>query len=177
MVAESALQMSALIEDLLLFSRTGRTEMSIGSVDMNQVIEEALSLLSVEVEERNTEWVIGQLPAVHGDHALLRQVWANLIGNAVIYTRNRETARIEVDTQEGNGETIFRITDNGVGFDIHYADRLFGVFQRLHTIDEFEGTGIGPATVQRIINRHGGRIWAEGSLERGATFHFTLPVP
>ena len=177
MITGSALQMSALIEDLLHFSKTGRAEMRFDKLDMNQVIEEALSLLSVEVEDRSIEWVIGQLPAVLGDHALIRQVWVNLVGNAVKYTRNRETARIELAAQEGNGETVFRIADNGVGFDMNYADRLFGVFQRLHTSDEFEGTGIGLATVQRIINRHGGRIWAQGSLDHGATFYFTLPVP
>jgi light-regulated signal transduction histidine kinase (bacteriophytochrome) len=145
------------------------------SLDMNKALREALTLLKESYAGRTIEWVIGELPSVKGDYALLRQVWANLLGNAVKYTRQRAVARIEISARAGDGEIIFAVADNGVGFDMNYAGKLFGVFQRLHSQEEFEGTGIGLATVRRIITRHGGRVWAEAEPDRGATFYFTLP--
>jgi PAS domain S-box-containing protein len=175
-IAASARQMGVLIDDLLQFSRTGRAEIRQERVDMNKVLEEVLGTLQEGCAGRAIEWDIEELPLVRGDFALLRQVWANLLENAVKYTRTRETARIKVSSHRENGEDIFTVTDNGVGFDMQYAGKLFGVFQRLHPQEEFEGTGIGLATVQRIIKRHGGRVWAEAELNRGATFYFTLPL-
>jgi signal transduction histidine kinase len=175
-IADSARQMGVLIDDLLQFSRTGRQEMRRESLNMNQALQEALSPLKESNLARCIEWVIADLPSVRGDYALLRQVWSNLLGNAAKYTRPREIARIEVSARKGNGEIIFAVKDNGVGFDMQYISNLFGVFQRLHSLEEFEGTGIGLATVQRIISRHGGRIWAEAELNQGATFYFTLPI-
>lgn len=175
-IAASARQMGALIDDLLQFSRTGRAEMQQNNVDMNQLLREVMLSLREPSAGRAIDWIICELPIVRGDNALLRQVWANLLGNAVKYTRTRETARIEVSTREGDSEIIFVVEDNGVGFDMQYAGKLFGVFQRLHSQEEFEGTGIGLATVQRIITRHGGRVWAEAEPDKGATFYFSLPT-
>ncbi|MDD2365694.1 MAG: DUF3365 domain-containing protein [Desulfuromonadaceae bacterium] len=175
-IASSARQMGILIDDLLQFSRTGRAEMRNEVIDMNQLINEVIEMLDDGSRSPKIEWAIEKLPQVRGDYALIRQVWANLLGNAVKYTRSNETARIEVSSNFENGETVFAVKDNGVGFDMQYVSKLFGVFQRLHSQEQFEGTGIGLATVQRIINRHGGRVWAEGKLNHGAAFYFTLPV-
>ena len=174
-IAASARQMGTLIDDLLQFSRTGRAEMRRESMDMNQALNEALTQLQDSSSGRTVEWVIPDLPSVRGDYALLRQVWVNLLANAVKYSRTRDVARIEVSVRQEKDEIIFAVTDNGVGFDMQYIGKLFGVFQRLHPVEEFEGTGIGLATVQRIINRHGGRVWAEGELDKGARFCFSLP--
>ncbi|MEI6206805.1 MAG: ATP-binding protein [Desulfuromonadales bacterium] len=174
-IAASARQMGTLIDDLLQFSRTGRAEMRTEKMEMNLVVKEALALVQDSCADRNIEWVIADLPAVRGDYALLRQVWANLLGNASKYTRSKDVAQIAVRAHEENGEILFVVEDNGVGFDMQYVNKLFGVFQRLHSQEEFEGTGIGLATVQRIISRHGGRVWAEGELNRGARFYFSLP--
>lgn len=174
-IAASACQMGVLIDDLLQFSRTGRAEMVQKSMSMNQALQEALIPLKIPADGRVIEWDIGDLPSVRGDYALLRQVWANLLDNAVKYTRTREVARIKVSASEENGKIVFVVADNGVGFDMQYAGKLFGVFQRLHALEDFEGTGIGLATVQRIIKRHGGSVWAEAELNRGARFYFSLP--
>jgi signal transduction histidine kinase/ABC-type amino acid transport substrate-binding protein len=174
-IADSARQMGKLIDDLLQFSRTGRAEMSLALLDMNKTLEEALIVLQDSYARRIVEWDIGKLPSVSGDYPLLRQVWVNLLGNALKYTGTREIARITVSAREDNGEFIFVVADNGVGFDMQYVDKLFGVFQRLHRTEEFEGTGIGLATVDRIIARHGGRVWAEAEPNQGAKFFFTLP--
>jgi light-regulated signal transduction histidine kinase (bacteriophytochrome) len=174
-IAASARQMGVLIDDLLQFSRTGRAEMLLKNISMNQAFQEALTPLKVHLAGRAIEWVIGDLPSVCGDYALLRQVWANLLDNAVKYTRTRGVARIEVSASEENGKVVFIVADNGVGFDMQYAGKLFGVFQRLHALEEFEGAGIGLAIVHRIITRHGGTVWAEAELNRGARFYFTLP--
>jgi signal transduction histidine kinase len=174
-IAGSARQMGVLIDDLLQFSRTGRQELRREILDMNRPFQDALSPLKESNYGRTIEWDIADMPFVRGDHALLRQVWANLLCNAVKYTRPIETARIKVSAQKRDEEIIFAVKDNGVGFDMQYVGKLFGVFQRLHSLDEFEGTGIGLATVQRIINRHGGRVWVEAELNQGATFYFTLP--
>ena len=144
---------------------------------MGEALREALELLQRETGERDIEWSIEPLPRVVGDHALLRQVWANLLGNAVKYSRGRTPARIEVGVRdsEGRSDDVFWVRDNGVGFDMRYAHKLFGVFQRLHSAAEFEGTGIGLANVERIINRLGGRVWAEAEVDKGAEFYFSLP--
>jgi PAS domain S-box-containing protein len=175
-ISRSVREMGVLIDDLLQFSRTGRAELQITDVDMEEALREALEPLQRDLEDRDIEWSIGALPHVVGDHALLRQVWANLLGNAVKYTRGRTPARIEVGARDdGNNEDVFWVRDNGVGFDMAYVHKLFGVFQRLHDSSEFEGTGIGLANVQRIINRLGGRVWAEGAVGSGAMFFFSLP--
>jgi signal transduction histidine kinase len=175
-IADAARQMGHLIDDLLVFSRMGRAELRQQSVDMNALVHEAVNNLQTELNGRNVKWNIGTLPQVQADAAMLRQVLVNLLGNAAKYTRPRNPAVIEVSCSSKNPKDFeFCVRDNGVGFDMNYADKLFGVFQRLHRADEFEGTGIGLANVRRIIARHGGRTWAEGKLDAGAAFFFTLP--
>jgi PAS domain S-box-containing protein len=179
-ISDSVREMGVLIDDLLQFSRVGRMEMQIADVDMEEVLAEAVAPIREETADRAIEWSIGPLPHVLGDHNLLRQVWANLVGNAVKYSRDRAPARIEIGAVHGDGDSrdhVFFVRDNGVGFDMQYADKLFRVFQRLHSSAEFEGTGIGLANVQRIITRLGGRVWAEAELDHGATFSFALPRP
>jgi PAS domain S-box-containing protein len=171
----SVRRMAELIDDLLNFSRTSRAEMRQRDLDMNKILDEVLRPLQDNCRDRKIEWVIGNLPSVNGDASLIRQVWVNLVDNAIKYTRRRADARIEIRGQDENDESIFVVEDNGVGFDMRYAHKLFGVFQRLHSEDQFEGTGIGLATVQRIIQRHGGRVWAEAELDKGARFYFSLP--
>lgn len=173
-ISASARKMGTLIDDLLRLSKSGRTEMRQERINMNQVLQDVLAPIRESTAGRAIEWLVGELPPVVGDQALLRQVWANLLENAVKYTKTRDLARIEISSREGVDETIFAVTDNGVGFDMQYAGKLFGAFHRLHSEDEFEGTGIGLATVQRIIKRHGGRVWAEAAVNRGATFYFAL---
>ncbi len=175
-ILESTKHAGALIEDLLSFSRTGRAEMQRILVGMNRLVEEVLSSVRVETEGRNLSWKVGQLPEVWGDPSMLRLVWQNLLSNAVKYTSTHDEATIEIGSTAEGDEAIFFVRDNGVGFDMRYADKLFGVFQRLHRAEEFEGTGIGLANVRRIVNRHGGRVWAEGSVGSGATFYFSLPL-
>jgi PAS domain S-box-containing protein len=175
-IADSARQMGALIDDLLIFSRMNRAELRQAKVSLDSLVHEAIDGLHGEMDGRHIRWKIASLPEVKADPAMLRQVWVNLIANAVKYSRPREPAEIEIgsiDTQ--NGELVFFVRDNGVGFDMQYAHKLFGVFQRLHRAEEFEGTGIGLANVRRIIHRHGGRTWAEGKVDGGATFFFSLP--
>ncbi len=175
LIREAANEMGRLIDHLLAFSRMGRSEMRLSLVDMNQVLHQALDDIRPELTERRIEWDLATLPKVYADPALMRQVWTNLLSNAVKYTRPRDPARVQVGCQDTQaGEWVFFVRDNGVGFDMKYAGKLFGVFQRLHRAAEFEGTGIGLANVRRIIARHGGHIWAEGKPDLGATISFTL---
>ncbi len=183
-ISESAKQMGGLIDDLLQFSRIGRAELRQGAVSLEQLVKETLASFEQDVDDRKISWTIGKLPDVHGDPSLLRQVFMNLIGNAVKYTRVRNEARIEVGMVSSNGaagngernpdEVVIYVRDNGAGFDPQYVHKLFGVFQRLHAAHEFEGTGIGLANVKRIVLRHGGRVWAEGNVNEGATFYVAL---
>ena len=175
-ISESAARMGSLIDDLLLFSRMGRDDLRATMVDLNQVVQEVLEDLRPDTEHRNIAWTIASLPRVAADRAMLRQVFANLIGNAVKYTRPREQATIEIGCHGSPDETVIFVRDNGAGFDMQYVQKLFGVFQRLHSAAEFEGTGIGLANVRRIVTRHGGRVWAEGAVGQGATFYVTLPT-
>ena len=175
-IAESTDRAGELIDDLLAFSRMVRAEIHRADVDMNRLVRQALDDLKLETEGRSIDWKIGELPEVQGDPSMLRLVMQNLLSNAVKYTYSRDEAVIEVGSKSDGDEAIFFVSDNGVGFDMQYVDKLFGVFQRLHRAEEFEGTGIGLATVRRIVNRHGGRTWAEGSVGSGATFYFSLAL-
>jgi len=174
-ITEAAQKMGTLIDDLLAFSRMGRTEIMKTRVDFGLLVKDIVKELAEEVKDRELEWEISVLPAVIGDTAMLRQVVYNLVANAIKYTRPVAPAKIEIGAVEQENETEFYIRDNGVGFDAAYVNKLFGLFQRLHRTDEFEGTGVGLAIVQRIVTRHGGRVWAEGAPGEGATFWFTLP--
>lgn len=177
-IAESAKQMGTLIDDLLAFSKMGRIEFSEAVVNLELLLKEVMEDLKPDLEGRTIEWNIGVLPCVPGDPSMLRQVFSNLLSNAVKFTAKRAEAKIEVgvafDRQLAH-ETVLFVRDNGDGFDMEYAHKLFGVFQRLHRASEFEGTGIGLANVRRIIERHGGRTWAEGAVGAGAVFYFSLP--
>jgi PAS domain S-box-containing protein len=176
MMLDSAKRMGNLIDDLLAFSRIGRAETQKTLVNLAQLVREALTEVREDTEGRNIAWKIGTLPDFYGDRSMLRLVLVNLISNAIKFTRTRTQAEIEIGSANGNGdELIVFIRDNGVGFDMKYVNKLFGVFQRLHQANEFEGTGIGLATVQRIIHRHGGNVWAEGVVDKGATFYFSAP--
>jgi len=174
-ISESAQQMGQLIDDLLSFSRMGRVELSKTAVNMNQLVQEAISILQPDTQGRDILWRIETLPEVNGDPALLKIVFTNLIANALKFTRSKPHALIEIGHRIGADETIFYVKDNGSGFDMKYVDKLFGLFQRLHRAEEFEGTGLGLANIRRIIHRHGGRTWAEGAVEQGAAVYFSLP--
>jgi Bacteriophytochrome (light-regulated signal transduction histidine kinase) len=174
-ILDSAKRMGELIDDLLAFSRVGRGEMHQITVSLRELLKEVVEELRPETAERKISWKFGELPDLHGDASLLRLVLANLVGNAVKFTRTRPRAEIEVGSfEDGRGVVVF-VKDNGVGFDMKYSNKLFRVFQRLHRREEFEGTGIGLATVQRIIHRQGGSVWAEGAVDGGAKFSFSVP--
>jgi light-regulated signal transduction histidine kinase (bacteriophytochrome) len=174
-ISDAAKKMGTLIDDLLDFSRMGRAAMQMRKVNLGKLLHEVMTELREETAGREILWKIGDLPDVYGDQSMLRLVLVNLVSNAVKFTYGRPQAEIEVGCSRRGDEFVCFIKDNGVGFDMEYADKLFGVFQRLHSSNEFEGTGIGLSLVQRIVSRHGGEIWAEGSVGKGATFYFTLP--
>jgi len=174
-IQENAQKMGQLIDDLLRLSRVSRVELNRSRLDMTRLVPEVLKEIQMAEPERSIHVQIGDLPAAHGDAALIRQLLANLLSNAVKFTRGKEGARIEVGSVERPGERVYYVRDNGVGFDMKYYKKLFGVFQRLVSESQFEGTGVGLAIVQRIVSRHGGRVWAEGEIQGGATFYFTLP--
>jgi signal transduction histidine kinase len=175
-VKENGDHMGHLIDDLLAFSRLGRQALRVQPVHTRAIVDRALAQLAPVIDGRHVDLVIGDLPDCDSDPALLEQVFVNLIGNAFKYSRKREDARIVVGAKQGDvgSGPVFFVKDNGAGFDMQYADKLFGVFQRLHRNQDFEGTGVGLAIVQRIVSRHGGRVWAEGKVNQGATFYFTL---
>jgi signal transduction histidine kinase len=167
-------EMSGIIEGLLNLSRLGRRELQKKMTSLDEIVQSVLADVQTGIHDRRIEWKVAALPAVECDAGLMKQVLLNLIGNSVKYTRRREAAVIEIGQATFGGEMVFFVRDNGAGFDMQYAEKLFGAFERLHRDDEFEGTGVGLATVRRIIQRHGGRIWAEAELDKGATFYFTL---
>jgi two-component system sensor kinase len=174
-IGKNARRMGQLIDDILAFSRIGRQEMRRTVVPMHDIVQEVYDELTRAEGERTIRLTLAPLPPAEGDPHLIRQVMQNLLGNSIKYTRPKETSEIEIGCSTVEGENLYYVRDNGVGFDMKYAGKLFGVFQRLHGDEEFEGTGIGLALVQRIISRHGGRIWGEGKRDEGATFYFTLP--
>jgi PAS domain S-box-containing protein len=175
MIEGAAKRMGVLIDDLLSFSRTGRVEMRKVEFSMKGLMLDSIRDLGAETGGRDISWDIGELPSVWGDPSLLKLVCDNLFSNAIKFTRTQPRTEIRIGCKEDGDEFIFSVRDNGVGFDMGNVDRLFGVFHRLHSQEEFEGTGIGLANVRRIISRHGGRTWAEGSTDEGAAFYFTLP--
>jgi PAS domain S-box-containing protein len=176
-ISDATVEMGQLIDDLLAFSRIARVQMYEGAVPLDGLIEDVIQGLEMATKGRHIIWKIAALPTAVGDRAMLKQVYANLVGNAVKYTRQRDPAEIEIGCAgEQDGRCVLFVRDNGAGFDMQYAHKLFGVFQRLHRAEEFEGTGIGLATVRRIVVRHGGTAWAEGKLNEGATVYFTLEV-
>ena len=166
--------MGRLVDELLALSRVGRQEPQLQITGLKSLFEEVRTELMKDTGDRQIKWKIASLPFVECDPTLMRQVVTNLLSNAVKYTRPRERAVIDVGQMQQGTETVVFVRDNGVGFNMKYADRLFGVFQRLHRAEDFEGTGVGLATVQRIIHKHNGRVWAEAELNQGATFYFTL---
>jgi PAS domain S-box-containing protein len=174
-IEEAILRMGLLVDDLLGYARLGRQSLQLRPTDMNALVAEVILMMQRECEGRDVEWRVARLPEVECDPILMSQVWQNLLSNALKYSRGRARALIEIDSMEQvGGPVVIRVRDNGAGFDMNYAQKLFGVFQRMHTDSEFEGTGVGLATVQRIIQKHGGRVWAEAEPGHGATFYFTL---
>ena len=167
--------MGNLVDDLLALSHLSRQALKAQSVQTIALIRRALEELGAETKGRQVEFAIGEMPECQADPNLLKQVWINLLSNALKYTRQRDPARIEIGWKRENDEQVFFVKDNGVGFDMQYAHKLFGVFQRLHRAEEYEGTGVGLAIVQRIVHRHGGRVWAESQVDGGAAFYFSLP--
>jgi light-regulated signal transduction histidine kinase (bacteriophytochrome) len=179
-ISRAARRMAALIDDLLSFSRMGRQEIATTRVALSALLREVLHDLEPETASRTIDWHIEDLPLISGDRSMLRVVLVNLISNALKFTQPRARAEITIGClrEYGNGnenEIVVFVRDNGVGFDMQYAGKLFGVFERLHSVEDFEGTGIGLANVRRVITRHGGRTWAEGKVDGGATFYFSLP--
>ncbi len=176
-ITDAARRMGALIDGLLSFSRLGRAALAQGVVDFDGLVASSRTALQQDCTGRTVRWEIAPLPPVQGDAVLLREVWANLLENALKYTRPREVAQIGIGWQPGeDGAPVFFVRDNGVGFDMAHAHKLFGVFQRLHHVRDFEGTGIGLALTRRIVERHGGRIWADSTPDAGSCFYFSLPA-
>lgn len=174
-ISESADKMSALIDDLLAFSRLGRAAMSPRKLDMEELVNSVFQELTTAKSRKRIDFQVDVVPPVMGDTSLLRQVWVNLISNAIKFSSKQKRAVINVHGENAEGEIVYSVQDNGAGFDMQYTHKLFGVFQRLHSTKEFEGNGVGLALVQRVVLRHGGRVWAEGQIGKGATFYFSLP--
>jgi signal transduction histidine kinase len=173
-IQEGTQKMGGMIDDLLNLARLDRRSMDLQMTSLNSLVQNVIQDLESETADRKIDWRVGSLPSVNCDPGLIQQVFANLLSNAVKYTRRRERAVIEIDQSTINGQLVLFVRDNGAGFDSKYSDKLFGAFQRLHTEQEFEGTGVGLATVQRIVRKHGGRIWADAETNKGATFYFSL---
>ena len=174
-IKSSAVQMSRLIEDLLAFSHLNRTELHMSAIDMKTMANSIYYEYSLPEQRENISFTVRDIPRAFGDPSLIRQVWANLISNAVKFSSKKDHPEINIGWEADKNEIVYSISDNGVGFDMQYADKLFSVFQRLHDSAEFEGTGIGLAIVNRIVNRHEGRVWAAGEPDKGAIFYFSLP--
>jgi light-regulated signal transduction histidine kinase (bacteriophytochrome) len=174
-VRENTKKMGQLIDDILLLSRAGRQEMRISQVDVESLVKNIFDELKPSIEDRDVQLEIKSLPPAYSDRTLINQVFTNLISNSIKFTGIREKAIVEVGAKEGKNENVYYVKDNGAGFDMKYVNKLFGLFQRLHSADEFEGTGVGLSIVQRIVRRHGGRVWGEGKIDEGATIYFTLP--
>lgn len=174
-IQRNALKMNALIDDLLEFSRLGKKELGRAEVDMNELVGHVIDDMKGGME-RTVEFHVDQLPAVKADPSLITQVWTNLISNAVKYSGKKSNPKVDVGSYRDNGNVVYFVKDNGAGFEMAYADKLFGVFQRLHKKEEFDGTGIGLAIIHRVITRHGGKVWAEAKVDEGATFYFSLPA-
>jgi light-regulated signal transduction histidine kinase (bacteriophytochrome) len=173
-IGQGTNRMGRLVDELLSLTRVGRQQLSLQVAGLDAIVRDVVAMLQPEIEGRSVQWKIAALPFVECDPILIRQVFQNLISNALKYSRPRAEAVIEIGQTESDGQKAIFVRDNGVGFSMKYADKLFGVFQRLHRAEDFEGTGVGLATVHRIILKHGGRIWAEAELDHGATFYFTL---
>jgi signal transduction histidine kinase len=169
-------RMGLLIDDLLAFSRLGRQDLAKGQLNMNKLVQEVIDEALLQQGGKAAKIEVGQLPPAKADRALLRQVWVNLISNALKYSGKSPNPSIEVSGRTEGIENVYSVKDNGVGFSMEYVQKLFGVFQRLHRVEEFSGTGVGLAIVQRLVTRHGGRVWAEGAVNKGAKFSFTLPI-
>ncbi|MBI5680643.1 MAG: two-component sensor histidine kinase [Methanobacterium sp.] len=174
-IRENTHKMGQLIDDILLLSRASRQEMKIMPIDMESLVRNIFNDLKPSIEDRNVQIEIKPLLPASGDRILLQQVLSNLITNSIKFTKNKDNAIIEIGSEEGKNENIYYVKDNGAGFNMKYANKLFGLFQRLHGSEEFEGTGVGLSIVQRVIRRHGGRVWGEGKVNEGATIYFTLP--
>ena len=174
-VRDNTKKMGQLIDDILLLSRAGRQEMKIGELDMSSLAKNIYADFYQDTKGRTVIFSVDDLPRAMGDRALLTQVFTNLIGNAIKFTGDRDISKIEVGFNEDADDNIYYVKDNGAGFDMKYYDKLFGLFQRLHTQEEFKGTGVGLSIVQRIISRHGGRVWGEGEVDKGATIYFSIP--
>jgi PAS domain S-box-containing protein len=174
-IGENTRRMGTLIDDLLAFAKVGRQSLACTEVDMAALVREAFADLTEPSDQASPELILDTLPVAHGDRQLLRQVWVNLLSNAVKYSGNTPYPRIEVTARTDSTEHVYCVKDNGVGFDMKHYDKLFGVFVRLHDAKEFSGTGVGLAIVQRIVERHAGRVWAQAKLDEGATFYFSLP--
>lgn len=174
-IRENTKKMGQLIDDILLLSRAGRQEMNLGKLDISALAKNVYKEFEQETKTRNINFVVQDMPAVEADRALMTQVLTNLIGNAIKFTKKTENPKIEFCYTEDEDNYIYQIKDNGAGFNMKYYDKLFGLFQRLHSQEEFEGTGVGLSIVQRIISRHNGRVWGEGEVGKGATIYFSLP--
>ena len=175
-IQEGTKRMGLLVDDLLNLARVGRRDLSVRVVALKSIVEEVIAELEPDCKGRQVEWKIGDLPSVEGDSGLIRQIFQNLLSNSLKFSRLRSQAIIEVGEKRQDEVSVLFVRDNGVGFNMKYADKLFGVFQRFHHLEDFEGTGVGLAIVQRIVQKHGGDIWAEAELDKGATFYFTLRV-